>query len=143
MAALAILGKDYMKEMTNRERILGAMKHESIDRTPMDFWGVKEIEKGLMKHFNVKNWVDLSKKMDIDKIINVGPILKKGYTYWQTWGIEIKEIAINNVEGFYSEPKKAPLADFETIDEIEAGYNFPSVELWDYSTIGEQCKAAE
>lgn len=132
-----------MQEMTKKERIISAIMHQETDRLPMDFWGVDEITRKLMHHFNAKNMIELADAMDIDKIINVSPIPKNGKTYWDTWGIEMRKIKIPDESGYYLEPEKHPLAEYETIEEIERNYTFPTVELWDYSTVRSQCVMAK
>lgn len=132
-----------MLEMTSRERIMAAINHEEVDRVPIDFWGVGEITQKLMKHFGVKDWVKLSPLMGIDKIINAVPVPKNGLSYWDTWGIKNKKIKLSDDIGEYEEPESHPIAGYETIEEIEVNYKFPTTDMWEYSTIEEQCKNAE
>lgn len=131
-----------MKQMSHRERILSSIQHQPVDRLAMDFWGVPEITERLMKHFGANNWIELSNAMDIDKIILVEPALKVAGRP-NMLGIEMKKVPLPDGSGYYEEPVRFPLGDCEDIDDvIRCGYEFPSVEMFDYSVIAEQCEKA-
>ena len=131
-----------MKQMSHRERILSSIQHQPVDRLAMDFWGVPEITERLMKHFGANNWIELSNAMDIDKIILVEPALKVAGRP-NMLGIEMKKVPLPDGSGYYEEPVRFPLGDCEDIDDvIHCGYEFPSVEMFDYSVIAEQCEKA-
>jgi len=125
-------------QMTHRERIMAAIRREPTDRVPTDYWGVPEITDELMKHFGVKDYVNLMEVLNIDKIMGVGAT-------WtctdrlNAWNIENKRVPLPNGAGYYEEPIAFPLAGYETIDEIEANYTFPNADMFDYSGIKEQC----
>jgi len=125
-------------EMTHRERLLAAMDLKPVDRLPVDFWGVNEIVQKLMDHFAVKDWFALAKALDIDKSFSPAvPLVNKDQG--DIWGVEYRQIAITGGAGFYTENSTFPLGGYETIDEIEANYKWPSTDMFDYSTIKEQC----
>jgi uroporphyrinogen decarboxylase len=125
------------REMTHRERILAAIEHRETDRVPTDYWGVPEITDALMRHFGARDMVELARALDIDKIMTVEPTLKPGRR--NMWDIEMKRVPIPDGAGWYDEPLRHPLAGLNTIDEIEAGYAWPTVDQYDYSTIKAQC----
>ena len=125
--------------MTHRERILAAIQHQPTDRVPTDYWGVPEITKKLMNHFGVSTIAALAGALDIDKIMHIEPILKPEYNRRNMWDIEMQRIPIFGGAGFYEEPIEHPLAKFETIDEIDANYLWPTTDMYDYSGIKEQC----
>ena len=126
-------------EMTSRERILAAINHKPTDRVPLDYWGVPEITEKLMKHFGVKDSIRFAQALDIDLIMHPStPMIKSGRN--GEWDIEMKKIPLPDGSGFYDEPVAHPIADFETIDEIEAGYEWPTTDMFDYSGIREQCE---
>lgn len=127
--------------MTHRERILNAINHKPVDRIPTDYWGVPEITEKLRGHFGVKTDLELFKKLDIDKIMGVYPkFLPKDRA--GEWDIKSKIITLPG-GGQYSEPLGFPIGHCESIEEIEQCYTFPSVEMYDYSVIPGQIKAAE
>jgi len=126
-------------EMTHSERIMAAINHEPTDRIPTDYWGVAEITQKLMKHFNVQDMIGFAKSLDIDKIMEVNvpmkPIERKNM-----WDIEMQWIPLPGGVGGYDEPLKHPLAEYETIDEIESNYVWPTTDMFDYSTVRAQCE---
>lgn len=131
-----------MSEMTHKERIMASINHTPLDRVATDFWGVDEITAKLMTHFNVHNQIDLSKAMDIDRIINVAPKLIVDRP--NMLGLTMKKIPLPDGTGYYEEPEVMPLEDCEDIDDVDScGYEFPSVDMFDYSVIEQQCKDAE
>jgi uroporphyrinogen decarboxylase len=125
--------------MSHRERILAAIRHEPTDRVPMDYWGVGEITQKLMDRFGVKDMLGLSQALDLDKIMGVGAPSKdparNGF-----WNVPTKRIPLPDGSGWYDEPEEYPLARFETIDEIEAGYKWPDPDDFDYSGIKAACE---
>jgi uroporphyrinogen decarboxylase len=125
-------------EMTHRERILAAINHEPTDRVPMDYWGVGEIGAMLMKHFGVNDMLGLSKAMDLDLIMGVNAPLKPGRD--DMWNVVSKIVPLPDGSGAYSEPVSFPIEKYETIDEIEANYSWPTTDMFDYSSIRSQCE---
>ena len=127
-------------QMTHRERILAAINHQPTDRIPLDYWGVPEFTAKLMTHFGVHDMTALAKAMDIDMIMGVDvPLTVKGRH--GDWDVEMKKIALPDGSGFYDEPTCHPLAQYDSIDEIEAGYQWPTTAMFDYSTVKQQCEA--
>ena len=126
-------------EMTHRERIMAAINHEPTDRVPTDYWGVPEITEKLMKKFGVNDDLGFAKALDIDKIMGVSAPLKP-IGRKNMWDVETQKIPIWGGAGFYEEPVREPLANYDTIDEIEANYIWPTVDMFDYSGIKERCK---
>ncbi len=129
-----------MSEMTHRERIIASIEHKPVDRIATDFWGVQEITQKLYAHFNVHCMKDLAIAMDIDKIMDASPkLIEKGRP--NMLGLQMKQIPLPDGNGFYEEPLVHPLGECETIDDVDrCGYIFPSVDMFDYSVIEEQCK---
>jgi len=125
-------------EMSHRERILAAINHQPTDRVPTDFWGVAEITEKLMRHFGVSDMIGLAGALDIDKIMVVEPPIKPGRR--NMWDIEMKQVPLAGGAGYYEEPVKHPIGEYETIDEIEANYVWPTTDMFDYSAVKEQCK---
>ena len=126
------------RKMTPRERVLAAMNHEPTDRVPLDYWGVEEVTVKLMRHFEVNDKIGLARAMDIDRIMVVSAPLKPGRK--DTWNVEYKQIPLPDGSGTYEEPVCFPIEKYETIDEIEAHYEWPTTDMFDYSTIRGQCE---
>lgn len=127
-------------EMTKRERILAAIAHQPVDRLPVDYWGVPEITHRLMAHFGATDFLEVCEALDIDRIANIAPRFLGREDGGDMWGIKHKEVPLPGGQGTYTEPISFPLAGFETVAEIEAGYQFPTCDLFDYSNIPEECK---
>ena len=124
--------------MTPRERILAAINHEPVDRIPLDYWGVPEITDKLMKHFGVTDEIGFAKALGIDKIMGVGAVLTADRQ--NMWDVEMRQIALPGGIGYYEEYASNPLAGYETIDEIEASYTWPTTDMFDYSNIKKDCE---
>ena len=126
-------------EMTHRERIMAAINHQPTDRVPLDYWGVPEITEKLMKRLGVHDRLGLSKALDIDCIMTVDtPMItleRNG-----TWDIATQQIPLPDGSGYYEEPVGFPIGRYETIDEIEANYEWPTTDMFDYTKVKEQCE---
>ena len=128
--------------MNAKERVLSAINRERLDRIPCDYWGTPEVTNILKKHFGVEKDLDLWKKLGIDKIIGLapcynGPPLADNEDIWR---VRYKPKSYADGSGIYQEMCYNPLADLETIEEIEANYTFPKADWFDFSTIEEECR---
>lgn len=134
------------RQMTPRERILAAIEHKPVDRIPTDYWGTWEATQKLLSGLGLSNTMDLWKRFDIDKMLGVevpyiGPSLKTNDgTYLDYWGVRMKPVTYADNSGTYYEVCGYPIAQYETIDEIEANYTWPKVEWFNFNTVEEQCR---
>ena len=127
-----------LPEMTHRERIMAAIDHRPTDRVPTDYWGVGEITEKLMKHFGVNDYLGMIKALDIDAIIMLdAPMTETGRS--GAWNVERSPIAMPDGSVIYK-TVEYPIGSFETIDEIEANYAWPTTDMFDYSAIKSQCE---
>lgn len=126
------------KKLTHRDRILYSIEHREVDRIPLDYWGTCEATEKIKNYLGVSSDDDFWKILDLDKIINVGPVLKGPRN--DTWGIQYKKVPYADGSGFYDEPVKRPLEDFETINQIEQNYTWPTTDMFDYSNIKATCE---
>ena len=133
--------------MTPRERWLAVLNREKPDRIPMDYWATAEATQKLMKYLGCENEDALFEKLHIDHPFTVGPKAKvplpvtDGGDIYGRWRGDIFGCRFKDIEygtGAYSECIYNPLAQYETLDEIERNYTWPSVELFDYSGIPQQ-----
>jgi len=128
------------QEMTRKERILAALNHQETDRLPTDYWGVDEATAKLIKRFGVKTFDEVCDILRIDYINGVDPkFLGRPDGCMDMWGIRYKTIRLRDGSS-YAEPVEFPIGQYETIDEIEENYTWPSVDMYDYSVIPEQIK---
>lgn len=121
-------------EMTKKERVRATLNHQPTDRLATDMWAVPEVITKLKAYYKTDNEFDIYEHLDIDKVVAVQP----GYhgPRENLWGLEFRPIAVNG--GEYLEPSFQPIAGYETIDEIEANYVWPSTDWFDYGAIHEQ-----
>ena len=59
--------------MTPRERWLGILRREPVDRLPTDYWATAEADRKLKKHLGCVTNRDLCKRLQIDRVISVSP----------------------------------------------------------------------
>jgi len=128
--------------MTAKERVLSAINRERLDRIPCDYWGTQEVTNRLKKHFGVDKDLDLWKKLGIDKIIGlappyIGPPLADNEDIWR---VRYKPKSYTDEGAAYQEICYSPLADLETVEEIETNYTFPKPDWFDFSTIEDECR---
>ena len=141
--------------MNSKERVLSAINRKSLERVPCDYWATQEVTDRLKKYFGVEEDLDLWKKLRIDKIVNltppplgvpvshhyIGPSLSDNQ---DVWGVKYEPKSYADGRGVYQEICYNPLANMETIEEVEANYTFPQADWFDFSIIeGECCKYPE
>ena len=130
--------------MTSKERWLAVLMREKPDRVPMDYWATGEASEKLVRHLGARDLAEALATLHVDTPVNlggryVGPKLPKG-----TDVFGMRHRTVDYGTGTYAEVANAPLADYDSPDEIEAGYTWPSPDWWDYSHLGEAAeKAAE
>ena len=132
--------------MNHRQRILAAIHHQPVDRLPTDMWATDEVHRKLFAHLDVDNVVDLYDKLDIDGIMGIappyiGPALKVVDGYGEDeWGMGYRLQAYGS--GVYEEQVAFPLAEAETIADLEA-YRWPSPDWYDYDALPERAARYE
>jgi len=124
--------------MTPRERWLAVLNHEKPDRIPMDYRATGEATNRLLKHLGCANLSEAFERLHIDPIVDVGPryigppIPKDEDVY----GIGYEDTDYGT--GHYRNAVRHPLAKYESVEEIEANYRWPSPDWWDYSDVAKQ-----
>lgn len=128
--------------MTGRERWLAVLERKTPDRIPMDIWITEEAKANLLRHLGC-SWEEALRRLHIDAPLGVapeyaGPPLPAGR---DVWGIEYRNIDYGT--GMYAEAANAPLAAFQSVEEIEANYLWPSVDWYDFSVLPKQIEGHE
>ncbi|MHB0856768.1 MAG: uroporphyrinogen decarboxylase family protein [Anaerolineae bacterium] len=124
--------------MNHRERILAAIRHEPVDRLPTDLWATPEVFARLFEHFGVHGIPALYDRLHIDGIIiirppYIGPAPRREGDYWEDeWGRGYRLQSYGT--GAYAEQARYPLAEAETIADLEA-YAWPSPDWYDYAAL--------
>ncbi len=129
------MGKD---EMTSRERWLAVLQGTKPDRLPTDYWATPEASQKLMDYLGCESLEQIYERLYIDRPYAVGgryvgPQVPAGENIF---GCRHRQVDYGT--GVYSELVYSPLADYETVVEIEANYRWPDPDWWDYSHIPEQ-----
>lgn len=129
--------------MTPRERWLAVLTRQQPDRVPMDYWATPEATAKLMKYLGCSSEREMLQKLHIDFVVSVKPryvgppipedrdVFGCGYQY------------VDYGTGVYRECVYHPLAQYNSVEEIERNYTWPDPDWWDYSDIPEQVKGNE
>jgi uroporphyrinogen decarboxylase len=127
--------------MTPRERWLAVLQRRTPDRVPMDYWATGEASQKLMQHLGCSEMKQVYARLHIDAVASVGPryIGPQPPPGESIFGIRNRDVGYET--GVYSETIYHPLAQFNSVEEIEANYRWPSPDWWDYSDIARQVEA--
>lgn len=129
--------------MTSKERWLAVFRHEQTDRVPVDYWSTAEVTTKLQRHLGAVTRSEMLDRLHVDYVVTVspryvGPKIEEGL---DEYGVQHRNVDFGS--GVYAEPVSCPLADFETVDEIEDHYHWPNPDWWDYHEISEQLTGYE
>ena len=129
--------------MTPKERWLAVLAGEQPDRTPMDYWATAEATAKLMRHLGVAAEREMYEKLHIDQVINVGPAYAGPPLPADADVFGCRYTLADYGSGTYRECVHHPLAAFDSVAEIEAAYEWPSVDLYDFSDLQRQATGWE
>ena len=126
--------------MTPRERWLAVLTGSKPDRLPMDYWGTPEATTKVMRHLGCATRWQMFEKLHIDRVVAVAPeyIGPKLPRSTDMYGRKYKQVSYGS--GRYKECIFNPLADFATVEQIQANYTWPKTEWFDYSVIRRQIR---
>jgi uroporphyrinogen decarboxylase len=132
-----------MQSMTSRERWLAVLQRQVPDRLPMDYWATPEATHKIMKHLGCATEEELFRQLHIDKPFTVeppysGPPPPPGH---DLYGCRYEDVDYGT--GVYAECVHHPLAQYGSIEEIEAHYTWPTADWFDYAPLREQVKGKE
>ncbi|MCX8170370.1 MAG: uroporphyrinogen-III decarboxylase-like protein [Candidatus Bathyarchaeota archaeon] len=127
--------EDYM---TPRDRWLAVLERRKPDRVPMDYWGTPETTEKLMKYLECRSLKELYERLHIDAVITVSPkyVGPPIPADSDIYGCRYRDV--NYGSGVYRECVYHPLAEYKSVYEIKKNYTWPTVDLFDYSTIPDQ-----
>ncbi|MBS3734194.1 MAG: uroporphyrinogen-III decarboxylase-like protein [Phycisphaerae bacterium] len=126
--------------MTPRERWLALLNGETPDRIPTDYWATPEVTARLKRDLRCADAGALYDKLHIDGVetINAHPTAKFPHDgAADMWGVRFRRI--EHETGAYDEAATHPLADAETVDDIEA-YPWPNPDQRDWEDFEQQVK---
>jgi len=129
--------------MTPKERWLAVLRHELPDRLPMDYWATPEATAKLMDYLGCETTQQMYERLHIDILVSVepkyiGPPIPADENIY---GCRFKTVDYGT--GVYQECIGHPLANYQSIEEIEANYAWPTADLFDYSVIPAQIEGKE
>ncbi len=126
------------QSMSAKERWEAVLRREPTDRVPTDYWATPEATAKLVAHLGLDGPDGLYERLHIDRVINVGPRYVGPELAPRTDIFGCVHRTVEYDTGEYSECVFNPLANYETVAEIEANYEWPRSEWWDYSHISAQ-----
>ena len=129
--------------MTSKERWLAVVERREPDRIPLHYRATNETTAKLMKYMGCNDADEMFRKLHIDRTAGVGPryvgpSLAPGT---DMYGCRYESVQYEG--GSYTECVWHPLANYETVDEIERNYTWPSVDWFDFSDIPKQVEGKE
>jgi uroporphyrinogen decarboxylase len=129
--------------MSPKERWLAVLKRKKPDRLPMDYWATPETTILLMKHLGCSSEEETMKRLHVDRVVKVkpkyvGPSPRPGY---DVFGCKYKQVDYGT--GTYKECIFHPLAEYESVSDVERLYRWPDPDWWDYSSVKAQIKGKE
>jgi uroporphyrinogen decarboxylase len=128
--------------MTSKERWLAVLDRKTPDRVPMDIWATQETFNRLLKHLGC-TFDEMLERLHIDMPLTVnpayaGPPLEADRDMW-----DITYRDVDYGAGVYREAVTSPLASYQSVDEIDAHYTWPSADWFDFSGIPGQVRGNE
>ena len=136
--------------MTPQQRVQTALAHQEPDRVPVDFWSTQAMDEKLLGELGLADREELLDEFGVDlRYIEgpryIGPTLAvepDGIEY-DLWGVPRKKMVIarEDWQQWYWEVVRHPLADCQTVADVEAYEGWPSPDWFDYSVISQQCAA--
>jgi uroporphyrinogen decarboxylase len=129
--------------MTPRERWLATLRHERADRIPVDYRATAEATRKLLDYLGCQTLDQAHERLHIDRVVDVGPryVGPDVPPDEDIFGIGYEDTHYPG--GSYRNAVRHPLAQYETVAQIEANYRWPSPDWWDYSGVPAQVVGKE
>jgi len=130
-------------KLTPRERWLAVLNHKVPDRVPLDYWATGEATRKLLDHLGLPSMQEAQQRLHLDPILNVGGryIGPQPPAGQDIFGSRHRTIEYDG--GIYSECIHNPLAEYESVEQIEKNYTWPSAEWWAYDHIPDAVKGRD
>ncbi|MBN1579243.1 MAG: uroporphyrinogen-III decarboxylase-like protein [Anaerolineae bacterium] len=129
--------------MTSYERWLAVLTRKTPDRVPLDYWATAETDQKLVRAMGCDDLEEALAQLHVDRPLSigpryVGPAIPDGY---DVFGVQYKPVDYGT--GIYDESISAPLAGYNTVDEIERDYAWPDPDWYDYGDIPARIEGQE
>jgi uroporphyrinogen decarboxylase len=123
--------------------MMAVLTGQKPDRIPVFYRATQETSQKLKKYLRCSSEDDILDRLHIDKEISVqpeyaGPALDSNM---DIFGCQYRSIDYGC--GFYQECVGHPLMKYETVEEIDANYIWPSADWFDYTVIPDQISGRE
>lgn len=125
-------------QMTSRERWLAVLNREQPDRLPMDYWATDEATEKVLAYLGCADEWEMFERLHIDRPLRVepeyvGPPIEPGY---DMYGCRFEGVDYGT--GMYEECVYHPLAECDSVDQVEENYTWPTADWFDFSVIVDQ-----
>ena len=129
--------------MTPKERWLAVVRREKPDRVPMYYRGTEEATAKLLEHLGCQTTDQMCARLHIDTMLGVGPryIGPTPPAGQDIYGRRFRKVQYNG--GSYTECIFHPLAEYDSVAQIEAHYRWPSPDWYDFSGLADQVEGVE
>ena len=140
--------------MNSKHRVKTALSHQQPDRVPIDYYARQEITDQLRARFQLGPDESVEDYLGVD-VRGIGPRIKHEAhplcyadptaavtpdgLYRDIWGVGFR--ANETAVGFYMDLADNPLRGLNDVCELD-DYPWPTADLWDYSDIADQGRAA-
>ncbi len=124
--------------MTPRERWRAVLERKKPDRVPMDYWSTDEAQEKLLAYLGLNNERAMLERLHIDRPFTVSPHYTGPPIHEDEdiYGIGYRDVDYGT--GTYREAVYHPLAEYDSVEEIETNYRWPDPDWYDYSDLPEQ-----
>jgi uroporphyrinogen decarboxylase len=129
--------------MTPRERWLAVLTRQTPDRVPMDYWATPEMSEKLLRHVGCADLDEALARLHVDRPLTVGPRYVGPAIPEDSDVFGIRHRPVGYGTGVYQEAISSPLAEYETVEQIERAYTWPDPDWWDYSVVPGQVAGKE
>jgi uroporphyrinogen decarboxylase len=130
--------------MKPRERVLNALNHQSVDRTPCDFWAEEPTWRRLLDYLGHNDRARALDELGIDirhlAITTPPERLVDGNVYQNYWGE--RYVYQPTPWGKMREDVKGALSNASAFSDLES-FEWPSPDGFDYSSLNDQCHRNE
>ncbi|MGC9469362.1 MAG: uroporphyrinogen decarboxylase family protein [Anaerolineae bacterium] len=129
--------------MTPRERWLAVLKRSTPDRLPMDYWATPEATQALMAYLQTGTLEEMYAILHIDPLVTMGPryVGPPLEPDMDIYGCRFRDVDYGT--GVYRECIGHPLAEFNTVEQVQDAYTWPTADWYDYSVIPSQVDGKE
>jgi len=137
--------------MDSRTRVARALSHREPDRVPIDYWASPEVTTRLLNRFNFASKEELLQHFGVDfryidgpAYIGPEPVVREDGSKEDHFGVPRQRVVYGegDQQGSYSEVAAFPLADAESVEDVERYSKWPSADWFDYEPVREQARRA-